>query len=95
MGCLPAPARVASVCTHRTQYLQRTQPDGGFFNALQLSFVFAVRKEGTVIFVMQSFSLDLHQFSENVPDNRSLDYVRNIMIRQRDFFFIYARSNIC
>jgi hypothetical protein len=73
--------------------LQRTQPDGEFLDGLQLSSVFVVPKEDTLVFVMQSFSLDLYSFSENAPDNGSLDYVRNVMIRHHEVFFIYICKN--
>ena len=42
--------------------------------------------------MIQSFSLDLYSFSGNAPDNGSLDYVRNVMIRHHEVFFIYTQD---
>ena len=63
---MPTSARsvhLHALSTHiRARYkcLQRTQPHGEFLDALQLSSVFAIPKEGTLVFVMQSFSLHLY-----------------------------------
>ena len=61
MGCWPA--HIVTVRIHwthiyaRNKCWQRTQPNGEFLDALLLS---SVLKEGTLVFVMQSFSLDVY-----------------------------------